>query len=196
MDGYTFFNKRKKSTDEQKEEMKKRLLRTFPRPYRKHKDEPYKFEEYQPVQPQVSKVRDFYSTMGYNYNEQHAPPAHYSMRTVCIDNDCDIPVVVGINNSPFEAPEEKLFSLQPKELRYILINSYGGPEQYLWPFYTSGSSPRVPLPEKDYGEAQKECGIAGPPRILANNANSFVLKQGVVGVWIQTFQYPTARGAS
>lgn len=187
MKKYRFIGEVKRTPDEHKEEMKKRILK--PRP------EPYHFEMYQPKYEYKNSVRDYFSSYGSNPNERPTPPPHIDGRTVYIDNASDMPVAVGINNDPFNAPEKQLFSLQPEEGRYILINSYGGSPQYLWPFYTKGYSPTVPN-YIGYTQEDKECHIAGPPRILANNANSFVIKRGVEGVWILTFQYPTPRGAS
>jgi hypothetical protein len=170
----------RRADDAYKKEIGDRIFRPIPQPYKAQKSE--ELGEYQPDYQYVNTVRDFYSTQGLNPNERVAPLAHIDWRTVEIGNDSDSPLNIGINNDPFNPPDGTLFTLQPEERRYILINSYGGSEQYLWPFWTTPS--RGPQPA---------CPVAGPPRILANNANSFVLKSGVTGIWIVTFQYPTPK---
>ena len=119
----------KQPSEEEKKEFKKRLL--------KHNPKPYHFEEYVPDIGYVNKVRDFATTMGDNTpTERFFVPPRYDMREVMIDNDADVPVEIRINNSPYDAPKEGLFILQPKEFRFILINSYGGSPQYIGPVRT------------------------------------------------------------
>src|SRR5208337_2100819 len=140
--------------------------------------------EYVPVYEYLNTTRDFLSTMGYNRPERISPPARIDWRSVYIDNGSDIPVNIGINADPFNPPDNVLFRLQPEEGRWVLINAYGGSPQYLWPFFTDAQS----CGSRD---SNGKCLSCGPPRILSRNANSFVLKSGVVGVYIITFQYPT-----
>jgi hypothetical protein len=170
--------------DHIKKDMKERLIRSRPIPYQNFGPQ---FKEYVAPKKYRNEVYDFMPAMGMNPNERYTPPAHIDNRTVYIDNASDVPVGIAINNSPFNPPpnSEILFILQPSEGRYILINSQGGSEQYLWPFKAVVG-----------GAGSKECLVFGFPRILARNANSFVLKRGVEGIWILTFQYPSTRGAS
>jgi hypothetical protein len=205
----------KKVTDQQVQQQRSRLLRTHPSPYANPGpcnleqqqvkqtiesnlpvDPDYSSQlkrpeqtegvlgEYVPVYQYLNTTRDFLSTQGYNRPERIGPPAHVDWRSVYIDNGSETPLNIGIGTSPFDPPDRILFRLQPEQGRWVEINSYGGSPQYLWPFFTDAGSCGT------HG-SQGECLAAGPPRILANNANSFVIKQGVTGVNIITFQYPT-----
>jgi hypothetical protein len=187
------------ASEEQIADQRARLFRTHPTPYstgpspdgkdysstiKRPPQNANTLGEYVPVYEYLNTTRDFLSTMGYNRPERISPPAHVDWRSVYIDNGSDTPLNIAIGTSPFEPPDKIQFRLQPEEGRWVLINSYGGSPQYLWPFYTS---PESCGPRDSHGI----CLAAGRPRILANNANSFVLKQGVVGINIITFQYPT-----
>ncbi len=180
-------------SEDQINDIKERLFRTHPTPYSKRngnhssvlpRDPPNKLGEYIPEYQYANVVRDYRTTMGLSASERVTPPAHIDWRRVCIDNASDSPLNIGVNNSPFDPPDKILFSLQPDENRFILINSFGGSEQYLWPFWTSAKS----CGSKD---SDGKCLAAGPPRILARNANLFVIKSGVQGVWITLFRNPT-----
>ncbi len=173
----------KKSSDDDRDDWKKRVLRTHPQPYSKRVP-PTRLGEYIPDYQYVNTVRDFLSTQGYTPQERVAPPAHIDHRKVEICNDSDEPLNIGVGTSPFDPPDRVSFSLQPGQSRWVLINSYGGSPQYLWPFFTDAHS-------CGSRTLNGKCLVAGPPRILANNANCFVIKSGVEGVWITTWQYPT-----
>lgn len=138
--------------------------------------QPYEFSTYEKdYRESRNYIRDYLSTMGKNPKESFTPPPHVHARTIRVDNSTEITIGIGINTNPTKAPEP-LFYLEPGELRYVLINSYGDTPQYLWPF-------------RGYSEGDK-CNVGGNPRILSNNANVFVIKKGVYGFWILTFREP------
>lgn len=94
----------------------------------------------------------------------------YHIRNVCIQNSAVRPIGVAITNY-YSGPEPPIkFTLDAGQLRYLGINSHGSYPQFLW-LFDAVSKRRT-----------------GTPAILRNDANEFVIRDGLNEQWVQPFK--------
>ncbi len=98
-------------------------------------------------------------------------------RYVTIQNSSYRPVGVGITTYYTGTVPEIRFIVQPQIIRYLGINSQGGPAQFLWPLDPESGQP------------------VGSPEVLSAHANDFVLRDGINGWNVQNFSRPSYRAA-
>ena len=98
-------------------------------------------------------------------------------RYVTLQNSSYRPIGIGVTTYYTGSTPSVRFVVHPQIIRYLGINSQGGPAQFVWPL-----DPRT-------GRQ------VGSPQILAANANDFVLRDGINGWTIQNFQRPSYRAA-
>ena len=108
--------------------------------------------------------------------------------TVMIRRDIDIRKVSVENSSPdvtvacaittyFEGPRPRAqFCLAPGEVKYVAINTIGGPMQYLWYMDLRSGSP------------------LGTPLAFRTDCNQFVLRHGLNRWFVHAFQTAGFRG--
>jgi hypothetical protein len=95
------------------------------------------------------------------------PPRDINFRYVTVENSSFREIGCAITERGMELsidrypPPEPNFILKGREIRHLAINNQGGADQWLWLLDP---------------ESKK---VVGNPRILARNANSFVLRDGL-----------------
>jgi hypothetical protein len=117
-------------------------------------------------------VRDWEKAQGVSSAKDltHQIIRDYNIRNVCIQNSATRPVGIAITNY-YTGPTPPIkLTLPAGQLKYIGINSHGSYPQYLWLF-------------DSISEQQ-----TGTPAILRNDANEFVIRDGLNKMWVQPFK--------
>ena len=98
-------------------------------------------------------------------------------RYVTLQNSSYRPIGIGITTYFSGTVPSIRFVVHPEVIRYLGINSQGGPAQFIWPL------------DPQTGKQ------VGSPQILAANANDFILRDGLNGWTVQNFQRPSYRAS-
>lgn len=130
-------------------------------------------------------ARAYNITRDWNQSQGFSNPAD---ETVMIRRDLDIRKVSVENSSPdnpmgmavttyYQGPLPKIQAiLQPGEVKYIGINTIGGPMQFLWMLDVQTKNP------------------VGEPTPFRTDCNQFVLRQGLNKWFVQAFQTSGFKG--
>lgn len=117
-------------------------------------------------------VRDWEMAQGVGSAKDltHQVIRDYNIRSVCIQNSATRPVGIAITNY-YTGPDPPIkLTLDAGQLKYIGINSHGSYPQFLWLF--------------DHISQKR----TGTPAILRNDANEFVIRDGLNEQWVQPFK--------
>lgn len=117
-------------------------------------------------------VRDWEMAQGVSSAKDltHQNIRDYNIRSVCVQNSATRPIGIAITNY-YSGPDPPVkLTLQAGQLKYIGINSHGSYPQYLW-LFDAISGKRT-----------------GTPAIFRNDANEFVIRDGLNEQWVQPFR--------
>lgn len=120
-------------------------------------------------------VRDWNKAQGFTSAQDaiHQPIRDIDIRRISLQNSATRPIGLSITNYDVGPdPPIKLF-LGPGETRDVGINSYGSYPQFLWLF----------------DAVTKQ--ISGSAYPIRNDANEFVLRDGINKLWVQAFRTGT-----
>ena len=102
----------------------------------------------------------------------------YHVRQISIQNSDFRPIGCAITTYMNGPTPPILFTLAGGEIKTLAINPHtNGPPQWLWLLNTETKQP------------------VGPPSILQNNSNTFVIRQGLNKTFVHNFSFPSYSAA-
>lgn len=101
----------------------------------------------------------------------------YHVRQIQIHNSSTRPIGISITTFRNGPTPPILFTLAGGEVRFLAINSHGGPPQWIWLLDLVSKQP------------------VGAPALLQSNSNAFVLRDGVNKWFVHNFSYPSYSAA-